>query len=283
MNILITGASGYIGSHIAYSLRNEPYNITLVDNQLTPNTGFIESVGHYHKIEIDDLRGNFDVVIHCAGLISVEESTLVPWEYYDNNFIKTKNMLNNVKCDHFIFASTAGAFDPINPYAKSKLIAEDIVKEFCRNFTIFRFYNVAGSNGLLRQNGRPTHLIRMAAMAAADKLDKLTIYGNDYKTRDKTCIRDYIHVQDVADSIIGAIPYPANTEYECLGSGKGYSNLQVVKTMQRVTRNSFKYDFGNRREGDPDKLICNTISEYCTIKNDLKKICLDQYNLEEGL
>ncbi|NDB57693.1 NAD-dependent epimerase/dehydratase family protein [bacterium] len=136
---------------------------------------------------------------------------------------------------HFIFASTAGAFDAQSPYARSKLAAEDVIKEKSKNYTIFRFFNVAGSDGMHRQVGRASHLIRIAAETAAGKRDYMSIYGEDYDTPDGSCVRDYIHVVDLVSAIRDTIKHGAfNTPYECIGSGKGYSVFNLLHPQYQL-------------------------------------------------
>lgn len=284
MNILVTGASGYIGSHVVCELyKQKKHKITGVDIQETRNTKFIKNKCHFIQCDFSKLFGKYDTIIHCAGYIQVEESMQNPDKYYTNNTIKTKTLLKNTEFNNFIFASTAGAFEPISPYAKSKIKAENIIKELCDNYTIFRFFNVAGTNGILSQIGKSTHLIKICAEVAANKKDLLHIYGNNYQTKDGTCIRDYIHVEDLAKSICLAIDFPANTNYECLGSNKGYTNLEVANTMKKVSNNDFEIYFSEKRAGDPAKILMPNVSKYCINTKNLENICKSQYLLEKIL
>ena len=182
---------------------------------------------------------------------------------------------------HFIFASTAGAFDAQSPYARSKLAAEDVIKEQSKAYTIFRFFNVAGSDGMHRQVGRSSHLIRIAAEAAAGKRDFMAIYGEDYDTPDGTCVRDYIHVVDLVNAIRDTIKHgPFNTPYECIGSGKGYSVKEVVETMKEVTGKDFKVRKAGRRPGDPASLSIDNQFNLLHPQYQLKDMCLSAYTIE---
>jgi len=284
MQVLVTGAAGYIGSHVVKALYNRGYTVDTLDRAITTNSEVIQHmVRHmYHGNIIErmiiDVR--YDAVIHCAALISVEESMRLPLVYYEVNTAGTLKLLQELKYDHFIFASTGGAFDPISPYAKSKIIAEEAVRQIAPKYSIFRFFNVAGNDGQLRQPYPASHIIRIAAEVAAGKRDKMVIFGNDYDTPDGTCIRDYVHVVDLAEAIVRSVPLPANSNYECIGSGSGFSNLDIINTMKEVTGMNFPVEFGPRRSGDPAKLLVDTVSKYVKIDHDLRDMCRSAYTME---
>lgn len=284
MQVLVTGGAGYIGSHIVRALHEKGYTIDILDRQYTLNTPVIRRmVRDAYRSDIREYTGiaaHYDAVIHCAALISVEESMRMPRTYYSVNTTGTLSLLQELKYDHFIFASTGGAFDPISPYAKSKIIAEEAVRQIAKNYTIFRFFNVAGNDGELKQPYPASHIIRIAAEVAAGKRDKMMIFGNDYNTPDGTCIRDYVHVVDLAKAIVRSIHLPANNRYECIGSGRGYSNLEVINTMKEATSVDFPVEFGPRRSGDPAKLLVDTVSKYVKIDHDLKDMCRSAYTME---
>jgi UDP-glucose 4-epimerase len=170
-----------------------------------------------------------------------------------------------------------------SPYARSKVAAEDVIKEKADGYTIFRFFNVSGTDGVNRQLGDPTHLIRVAAEAAAGKREKIEIYGTDYETRDGTCIRDYIHVMDLSNAIVNAVEAgPANTPYECLGSNTGFSVLEVLNTMERVTGKKLNRVNAPRRKGDAVSSVVDNLSKLVTLTKSIEDMCLDQYRLEIG-
>jgi len=286
LKVLITGITGYIGSHLAKVLYEAGHHVVGLDLEWKKHN----DVSRYcHRILIKDVTKHicdedYDVIVHLAGLIQVEESVAHPTKYYSTNLGGTVNMLRqNVNGDpHFIFASTAGAFDAQSPYARSKLAAEDVIKEKSKSYTIFRFFNVAGSDGVHRQVGRASHLIRIAAEAAAGKRDYMSIYGEDYDTPDGSCVRDYIHVVDLVNAIRDTIKHGAfNTPYECIGSGKGYSVKEVVKAMKDVTNQDFTVKMAGRRDGDPASLAIDNQFNLLHPQYQLKDMCLSAYNIEK--
>jgi UDP-glucose 4-epimerase len=227
--------------------------------------------------------GIYDAVVHLAGRSVVPQSLKEPAEYYRVNVMSTDNLLNKVKTPHVLFASTSSAWEMASPYARSKVAAEDVIKEKADGYTIFRFFNVSGTDGVNRQLGDPTHLIRIAAEAASGRRDKVEIYGTDYDTRDGTCIRDYIHIVDLAGAIVNAVERgPANTDYECLGSNVGYSVRDVINTMQQVTGKSLNIVEAGRREGDAVASVVDNLSNLVTLTKTIEDMCLDQYKLEIG-
>jgi UDP-glucose 4-epimerase len=285
LKVLITGVTGYIGSHLAKVLFEAGHHVVGLDTEWKKHN----DVSRYcHRILIKDVTKHvcdedYDVIVHLAGLIQVEESVAHPTKYYSTNLGGTVNMLRqNINGEpHFIFASTAGAFDAQSPYARSKLAAEDVIKEKSKNYTIFRFFNVAGSDGMHRQVGRASHLIRIAAEAAAGKRDYMSIYGEDYDTPDGSCVRDYIHVVDLVNAIRDTIKHgPFNTPYECIGSGKGYSVKEVVQTMKDVTGQDFTVKMAGRRDGDPASLAIDNQFNLLHPQYQLKDMCLSAYNIE---
>jgi UDP-glucose 4-epimerase len=285
LKVLITGVTGYIGSHLAKVLYEAGHHIVGLDIEWKKHN----DVSRYcHRILIKDVTKHvcdedYDVIVHLAGLIQVEESVAHPTKYYSTNLGGTVNMLRqNINGQpHFIFASTAGAFDAQSPYARSKLAAEDVIKEKSSNYTIFRFFNVAGSDGIHRQVGRASHLIRIAAEAAAGKRDYINIFGEDYDTPDGSCVRDYIHVVDLVNTIRDTIKHgPFNTPYECIGSGKGYSVKEVVQAMKDVTGQDFTVKMAGRRDGDPASLAIDNQFNLLHPQYQLKDMCLSAYNIE---
>jgi len=292
LKVLITGANGYVGSHLAKVLKDYHSDTITADgfglysndenkvkdylrNYRQDNVLSDSTFKHYD-------RKRYDCVVHLAGLISVSDSVSYPTKYFDTNVVGTKNVIENIRTNNLIFASTAAAFDPASPYALSKVMAEKIIREQCRksNYTIFRFFNVAGSDGINHQIGKSTHLIRIAAETAAGKRDSMTINGTDWPTHDGTCVRDYIHVLDLVDSIIKAIYNPKNSEYECLGTGTTYSCREVIDTMKQVTGVDFKVIEGPRRPGDVAALTMDHKSDYATCKRSLADMCLSAYKVE---
>ena len=259
MKILITGNSGYIGSHLSKLLapEHELYGLDLKPAQL--------EVYHYLR----DIRSKalavdmeFDVVIHLAALVNVGESVNDPMEYYGTNLNGTMNVLCNIKMKNFILASTGAAAGCESPYGVSKRAAEDCTKQFCEAakipFTIFRFYNVIGSEGFTPTN--PDGL--MYNLMKAPETGKFTIFGADYDcSADGTCVRDYVHVMEICDAIRTAINKPSNS-IECLGHGVGYTVQEMVNLFQRVNQVSFDVVNGPRRAGDMASSVLEEVSPY---------------------
>jgi UDP-glucose 4-epimerase len=281
--ILVTGCTGYIGSHVCKVLFERGYEVIGLDIENEQND-VSKWVTYFIHVDVRNvlLTEKYDAIVHLAGVISVEESMKIPTYYYDTNLNGTLSMLYKIsQGTHFIFASTAGAFEPQSPYARSKVAAEDVIKEKAKEYTIFRFFNVAGSDGRNTQQGESTHLIRIAAECAAGTRPHMNIYGNDYDTLDGTCVRDYIHVVDLATAIANAVREgPKNTPYECIGSGKGYTVNQVINTMKHVTGVNFTVYDTNRRPGDPASLAIDNQYDGLTPLYNLEDMCRSAYEAE---
>ena len=283
MKILVTGCNGYIGSHVTKQLKESGNYIVGWDIDIW---GERNDVFHY----LDEFRAidvcseynyQFDAVVHLAGLATVSKSVSQPFSYYKTNIVGTHNIIEQIETDHLLFASTSSAWEMASPYARSKVAAEDTIKQLSNAYTIFRFFNVSGTDGNLRQLGEATHLIRVAAEVAAGKRDVITIYGNDYETRDGTCVRDYVHVLDLAKTIDQSIKRgPINTPYECIGSNMGWSVLEVLNTMRKVTGHAVPAIIGARRAGDAVSSVVDNLSELVKLEHTIEDMCLSQYQLE---
>ena len=267
-NILITGSSGYIGQHLVKLLRKN-YNVYGIDmspchNDYLKRKNFIEMNIRYDISDflfaINDWPMEFDVVIHLAALVSVGESVEKPYEYYDTNINGTANVLFDIKYKNFIFASTGAAQNPISPYALSKRVAEDIVKEHCQtgNYTIFRFYNVIGTDGVI-QPTNPDGLF--SNLIKAETSGTFNLFGTDYATSDGTAVRDYVHVLEICHALRDAIERPANG-LENLGHGKGHSVLEMATKYQEVNNCKFDVVPCQRREGDLEYSVLKNVSPY---------------------
>ena len=287
MKVLVTGATGYIGSHVCKLLKEHGHyvegwdtNIHCEHNDVSMYLDTFENLDITDKYGVHGM-GTYDSVVHLAGRGVVPLSLREPSEYYRVNTFGTDNLVSKITTANFIFASTSSAFEMKSPYARSKVAAEDILKEKANGYTIFRFFNVSGTDGVNRQLGDPSHLIRVAAMASAGKLTNVGIYGNDYPTRDGTCIRDYIHVVDLASAIVKAVENgPLNTPYECLGSNTGFSVLEVLDAMEKVTGKKLNRLVRGRRAGDAVSSVVDKLSDYATLTKTIEDMCLDQYKLE---
>lgn len=285
MKVLVTGATGYIGSHVCKILKEHGHYVEAWDINIHGEYNDILSYcDQYFQYDITkQVTGSYDAVVHLAGRSIVPISLKEPTEYYRVNVMGTANLLDRLDTGHVLFASTSSAWEMASPYARSKVAAEDVIKEKADGYTIFRFFNVSGTDGRNRQLGTPSHLIRVAAMCAAGKIPEINIYGTNYPTRDGTCIRDYVHVVDLATAIVKAVETgPVNTPYECLGSNTGWTVLEVLDTMERVTGIKLNKIYTDKRPGDAISSVVDKLSNFITLEKTLEDMCLDQYNFERS-
>jgi UDP-glucose 4-epimerase len=287
MKVLVTGCNGYIGSHVVKKLaaaghQVDGWDINYYGNDYNDVSFYLHSFSNIDVTKISGLKTEYDTVVHLAGLSLVARSMQMPYEYYGTNIAGTARVLSNVQNNHIIFASTSSAWEMASPYARSKVCAEDVIKQKTKDYTIFRFFNVSGTNGQFRQLGPASHLIRVAAEVAAGKRPELLVYGNDYDTRDGTCIRDYVHVMDLADAIAQSVAQgPARTDYECIGSNRGFSVLEVIEVMKSVTGIDFAVRIVERRPGDAVASVVDNLSKLVTLNHSIEEMCLSQYRLEQ--
>lgn len=287
MRVVITGANGYIGSHVVARLAElGGYGIMSVSTTSTRNDDLVKK---HSDLFIKDYNGGYnrfvgkgDILVHLGGYISVEESMRDPMKYYKGNTQATIDYIDKYKFDNMVFASTAACFDPVSHYAKSKLACEEVIKGCVDNYTIFRFFNVAGINPGHFYVNPTTHIISKIAECAVNK-ETFTFNGNDFDTCDGTCVRDYVDINDLVESIVLAINKPANTDYECLGTGNGFSNMAVFKTMEFAIQKHIDYDIGPRRPGDPAKLVVEERSDYFTQTRSLEDMCKSTYGYFKNL
>jgi UDP-glucose 4-epimerase len=292
LTILVTGGAGYIGSHAVLALKQAGYEVVIFDNL---EYGHRELVDRVLGVElfVGDTRDRealdrvfathkIDAVMHFAAYIAVGESVQEPGMYYTNNVVGTLNLLEAMraaKIDKFVFSSTCAVygipettpivedcpFAPISPYATSKLMVENILSDFDTAYGLksvrFRYFNASGADpsGRLGEDHSPeTHLIPLILFAAMGKREHISVYGTDYPTPDGTCIRDYIHVQDLATAhVLGLNLLLAGGDSQIfnLGNGNGYSVQEVIETARQVTGKEIKVVFGDRRAGDPSILV----------------------------
>ncbi len=326
MNILVTGGAGYIGSHVVKQLGElGKHKITVLDNLVT---GFEDSIlyGEFTNVDLSDFKrveeifskNKFDAVIHFAASLVVPESVSDPLKYYLNNTVNTANVIKlclKYKVNKFIFSSTAAVYGepsmdkipvdelsltaPINPYGSSKLMSESVLKDTSNafenfNYVALRYFNVAGASidGKLGQSTKnATHLIKVAAECALGKREKMYVFGDDYPTADGTCVRDYIHVEDLADAHLKALEYLEKSSqsniFNC-GYGHGFSVNEVLDTMKKVTGVNFKVLKEDRREGDPAALISNNskitkLMNWTPKYDDLELICKTAFEWEKKI
>ena len=269
--VLITGNSGYIGSHLSKMLADS-YEVYGLDVN-APQTDRLKDWYNIDIRKLFTIDQEFDCVIHLAALVNVGESEQIPIQYYITNLNGTMNVLNKIKTKNFIFASTGAAQDCESAYGISKRAAEDVVREYCtvhnpKDYTIFRFYNVIGSDGFAPTN--PDGL--MYNLMKAPKTGEFTIFGTDYETYDGTCFRDYVHVNEICDALRSAIEKPSN-QIECLGHGTGRSVRHIVELFKQVNNVEFDVKNGPRRKGDIAISVLDNVSPY------MKEL----YSLEELL
>ncbi|MEZ0535718.1 UDP-glucose 4-epimerase GalE [Caldicellulosiruptoraceae bacterium PP1] len=308
--ILVTGGAGYIGSHMVYLLLEKGYDVIVIDNLEKGHKKAVLGgkliVGDLRDIEFLDKvfsENQIDAVIHFAASSLVGESVLNPMKYYYNNVYGTINLVNTmIKYDvkKIVFSSTAATYGepenipiletdktlPTNPYGETKLAIEKMLKwadnAHGLKYVSLRYFNVAGAHpdGLIGEDHDPeSHLIPIVLQAALGKREKVVVYGNDYDTKDGTCIRDYIHVLDLCEAHLLALQYldKNNSEIFNLGNGEGFSVFEVINTCKEVTGIDIKYEIGRRRLGDPSILIASSEKAIKTLDwkqkyNSLKKI-----------
>lgn len=277
--ILVTGNSGYIGSHLCKMLEKD-YEVHGLDIREPQH-----HVKKFHPIDINRLftiDEEYDAVIHLAALVNVSESERIPIQYYITNLNGTMNVINKIKTKNFIFASTGAAELCESAYGISKRAAEDVVREYCTNhrptpYTIFRFYNVIGTDGYQPTN--PDGL--MYNLIKAIDTDEFTIFGRDYEqSPDGTAIRDYVHVNEICYALKLAIEKPANS-VESLGHGVGYTVREIVDRFQTVNNVDFDINYGPRRKGDAAVSVLEDVSKYMTNLYSMEEL-LKVDNLKQG-
>lgn len=290
--ILVTGGAGYIGSHTVLALKQAGYHVVILDNLVYGHRDLVEKVLKVELIEgdtsdrplLDKIFKTHDIaaVMHFSAYAYVGESVTDPAKYYRNNVLGTLTLLEAMlaaSVKRFVFSSTCATYgvpevvpipenhpqNPINPYGATKLMVERILSDFdpAYNFKSvrFRYFNAAGAdpNGLLGEDHNPeTHLIPLVLMTALGKRESISIFGTDYPTPDGTCIRDYIHVSDLADAHILGLKYLLQ-DGECevfnLGNGQGFSVKEVIAAAEQITGIKIPVKECDRRPGDPPSLI----------------------------
>jgi UDP-glucose 4-epimerase len=289
--ILVTGGAGYIGSHVVRQLGERGEDIVVLDDLSTGNPDAVL----YGRLVVGDMgdaallerlfaEHRIETVMHFAAKIVVPDSVARPLEYYDNNTCKARVLLaacHKAGVKHFVFSSTAAVYgdpqggvadestppNPINPYGRSKLMTEWMLKDLAQvsplRYVILRYFNVAGADpeGRIGQDTpNATHLIKVACQAALGARPHLDVYGSDYPTHDGTCVRDYIHVEDLAQAHLLALGALVKGEHRIynLGNGNGFSNRQVVEAVREVTGHPIPVEIAPRRPGDPAALYASS-------------------------
>lgn len=326
-NVLVTGGAGYIGSHAAHQLVAAGYKVTVVDNLYSGHRWAVPKKAEFEQIDI----GNFDkisallrqnrisTVMHFAGHIEVPESISDPFKYYTNNVVSSWSLINACRqsgVNSFIFSSSAAVYGnpdtlpvtetatprPINPYGRTKLIIEWLLNDLTNSDSAMqtmrhvslRYFNVAGArhDGELGQSTpKASHLIKVACEAACGLRTSVPLYGTDYTTPDGTCIRDYIHVDDLAAAHVNALDYLVGGGTSCTlncGYGRGFSVREVLDIVQTVSGKKLTIVESNRRAGDVAELVADSARIRDVLKwrpqyDDLEWICRTAFEWEQKI
>ena len=293
MAVLVLGGAGYIGSHTVYALCEAGREVVVVDNLETGHQEAVHEKAAFYQGDISDTaflhhvlrRESIDGVIHFAAYSIVAESMRNPLKYYENNVCKTKKMLEVLLesgVQDVVFSATAAVYgepnrvpiseqdptEPTNPYGATKLAMEQMFRWVANTgnlrFVSLRYFNACGAH----QDGKigeahptETHLIPLLLQVANGKRDAVAVFGCDYPTQDGTCVRDYIHVADLADAHILALDYlkdGGKSDIFNLGNGVGFSVKEVIETARRVTGHAIPVQISERREGDPARLVASS-------------------------
>jgi UDP-glucose 4-epimerase len=293
MTVLVTGGAGYIGSHMVLALAEAGESVVVIDNL---STGFSTSLPEGVPLFIGDAADEnlvegviaahgVESIVHFAGSVVVPDSMRDPLGYYRNNTMTTRSLLNTaVKCgvNRFVFSSTAAVYGnpermpvtedaptrPLSPYGSSKLMAEimlhDVAAAHGMNYVVLRYFNVAGADPLARiglATVGATHLLKIAVEAATGQRAKIDVFGTDYPTPDGSCVRDFVHVSDLAQAHRAALSYlrggGASTTLNC-GYGRGASVLETIEAVRRVSGRNFAVQYAPRRPGDIMAMVADT-------------------------
>ena len=293
MNVLVCGGAGYIGSHTVYELIERGHSVVVVDSLIKGHKAAIHNEAKFYLGDIRDeefmdrvFRENqIDAVIDFAAFSLVGESVNEPFKYYENNVYGTLKLLEAMEradVKKIVFSSTAATYgependiivesdntNPTNPYGETKLTVEKMLKwadnAYGIKFVALRYFNAAGAHisGKIGEDHNPeTHLITIILQTALGQREKMFIFGDDYDTPDGTCVRDYIHVTDLADAHIKALEKLFRTNESGiynLGNGKGFSVKEVIEKAKKITGKDFKVEIEARRSGDPSTLIASS-------------------------
>lgn len=298
MKILVAGGAGYIGSHTVEEILKHGHEVVVFDNLIYGHKKAVNCpliIGDLlNKKEINDVfeKEKFDGVIHFAAYSLVGESMENPAKYFENNLQGGLNLLEvmkNHQVNKIVFSSTCAIYGfpdklpvteeeskkPVSVYGESKLMFEKILSWYDKLFGIknicLRYFNACGDSidGSIGEDHQPeTHIIPVAMQVALGQREKFSLFGTDYKTKDGTCVRDYIHVLDLASAHIKALEYlkkNKKSNYFNVGTGSGYSNKEILNMIKKITKIDFKIENGPRREGDPDAIYADN----CKIKKEL--------------
>jgi len=287
MRVVVTGGAGFIGGETVLKLLEAGHSVLSIDRQM-PTPTLRDSGATWHtgdfasELALDSIRLFApDAIIHCAGSIMVGESVKQPADYYNNNFVKTASLLNYLVSNKLmdirvIFSSSAGVYgdpvmtpiqeidpkDPISPYGQSKLMVDWMLSSYRRayglDFVSFRYFNACGADSQARHGQAPgaSHIIARILESVKDSVN-FYLYGVDYNTPDGTCVRDYIHVEDLVQAHILALDKTIPSDVYNLGTNAGHSNLEIIQMAADVTQTAVTHTLGPRREGDPAVLTAD--------------------------
>lgn len=292
MRILVTGGAGYVGSHCVRRLLDAGHAVTVIDNlsqghraALDPRAAFVEAdLADAEALSSATPKDRFDAVMHFAALLNVGESVQMPLRYYRNNIANTINLLEAMQragITRLVFSSTAAVYGvperipivedvpkrPINPYGATKLAVEWLLRDSAAAWGLgsiaLRYFNACGAaaDGKLGEDHRPeTHLIPNVLAVPLGRRSSVQVFGRDYPTPDGSCVRDYIHVEDLAEAHLCAIEnlQPAVAEAFNVGTSRGYSVLEIVEAARKVTDHPIPIDAAPRRAGDPPTLLADS-------------------------
>ncbi len=323
-SVMVTGGAGYIGSHAVLALLDAGYRVVVVDNLVTGFAWAVDQRATFIEANVaDDDRVRAVIrdhgvraILHFAGSVVVPESVADPLKYYRNNTVASRALIESAVAEgvpHFIFSSTAATYGtpervpiaedaataPINPYGSSKLMTEamlgDVAVAHPLNYCALRYFNVAGADPAGRSGQSTvgaTHLIKIAVEAATGKRDAVGVYGTDFDTADGTGVRDYIHVSDLAAAHVAALELlvaePEHSHTLNCGYGRGYSVLEVLDAVDRVTNRRIERRIEGRRAGDPAALVADNAAILRTLpwrpqRDDLDQIVRDALGWERRL
>jgi len=315
--VLVIGGAGYIGSHMVAHLKSRQIAVVVLDDlssghrdALAPDVPFYQGdLADHHQLNAILAKHNIGAVMHFAAFIEVAESVASPAKYYQNNVVKTTQLLDWMRdksIKYFIFSSTAAVYGepqsalidethpalPINPYGRSKLMVEQICYDYANaydfHYIALRYFNASGAHpdGHLAERHDPeTHLIPILLQAAMGLRSQFTIFGDDYPTEDGTCVRDFIHVMDLCSAHYKALHYllqGGESQAFNVGTSEGYSVKQVVEQAKKVIEQEFKVEVAPRRAGDPSRLVADAtkLKEICDWRpefSDINTIIRDAY------
>ena len=282
--VFVAGGAGYIGSACTEYLLDKGYEVTVFDDLITGHRSAVDPRAEFVKGNLEDRNlliplvrdGKYDAIMHFAAFSLVGESMTDPGKYFRNNLANAINLADAAvegKVRSFVFSSTAATFGqpetspirehdrqiPINPYGESKLCFEKVLKWYHQihglQYAALRYFNAAGATGKYGEDHRPeSHLIPIILQVAQGKREKIMVYGNDYDTPDGSCIRDYIHILDLAQAHELAMSAPESGHYN-LGTGNGLSVMEIIEAARKVTGHPIPCEIAPRRPGDPARLV----------------------------